>query len=73
MMPLTFLYCEEESDVKSRGAKAAEEFCDYFEDHSKSYCFDKLKDKYGSNVSDDFIKAFNEAQDCNAIMYRESV
>jgi hypothetical protein len=33
---------------------------------------DKLTDKYGKNVSDEFIEAFNEAQDCGATMYRKS-
>ncbi|MDR2057137.1 MAG: hypothetical protein LBP83_02440 [Dysgonamonadaceae bacterium] len=73
MTPL--LGCEDRIETsKEKGVKASEEFCECLNNkNSLTHCEDKLNESYGyySN-NDDFIKAFNDANDCDVTISKKT-
>ena len=64
----TLLACEDDIlNVKEKAEMASGEFCECMKKNSVSHCEDELNKKYGvySN-NNDFMKAFNNANKCNA-------
>lgn len=68
--------CEkDEETLKELGRKAAEEFCDCYQDNSKDDCLEELKDNYSESeyMSDSFISAFNEESSCGITLEIERI
>jgi hypothetical protein len=67
--------CDDLEDMSEEGRKAAAEFCDCFETKSRNACLEELTEKYpySTYISDDFIDAFNEAQDCGVTLKKEQI
>ena len=64
--------CDDLLSVEDKAEKAAAEMCECLKTKSVSTCKDRLNDDYGHYAdNDDFIKAFNNAQNCGATIYKE--
>lgn len=61
-----------DDDVEDKAEKAAAEMCECIKEKSLSKCEDELNSNYSiySN-DDDFINAFNNAQDCDVTIYKK--
>jgi hypothetical protein len=72
LLSVSLLACDEDDDAAD-GRQASAEFCDCYEQHSKDYCFEELKKKWGNYVNSAFIDAFNQASTCDAELYYEQI
>jgi len=64
--------CDDLLSTEEQAEKASVEMCECIKDNSLNTCKDKLNDKYGHYANDDdFIKAFNNAQDCGITIYKD--
>lgn len=64
--------CDDLLSTEEQAEKAAVEMCECIKENSLNTCKEKLNDKYGHHANDnDFIKTFNNAQDCGITIYKE--
>ena len=70
---MTLLACDDEMlSVKEKAENASAEVCECMKKNSLSYCKDELNKKYGSYANNnDFIKAFNNVNNCGATIFTE--
>lgn len=58
--------------AEEKAEKAAAEMCECIKEKSVSKCEDELNSEYGYYANDDdFINAFNNAQDCGVTIYKK--
>ncbi|MDR2920715.1 MAG: hypothetical protein LBV72_15310 [Tannerella sp.] len=58
--------------AEEKAERAAAEMCECIKKKSVSKCEDELNDEYGYYANDDdFINAFNNAQDCGVTIYKK--
>lgn len=63
--------CDDDS-IEEKAEKAAAEMCECIKEKSVSKCEDELNSDYGYYANDnDFINAFNDAQDCGVTIYKK--
>lgn len=64
--------CDDLLSTEEDAEKAADEMCDCITKKSLSKCKEQLNEKYGHYANDnDFINAFNKAQDCGVTIFKE--
>ena len=64
--------CEPLINEEDQAEKAAAEMCECIKKKSLSDCKDKLNKDYGHYANnDDFIKTFNNAQECGVTIFKE--
>jgi len=69
---LTLTNCKDPYPLETteeKAQKAAKETCECVKEHTYQYCEDKLNKNYA--VSDDFIKSFNEVNNCDLELKRK--